>query len=76
MLLIALVIAILLVGAAGIGGGLYLIVRPGRVVGNAYSLRSRRIMLVALRVAGAAMAGVALVVLYLSYWTATGGPVD
>jgi hypothetical protein len=75
-LLIALVMAILLLGAAGIGGGIYLITRPNRVVGDAYSLRSRPILLVALRVAGVAMVGVALVVLYLSFWTVTGGPVS
>ena len=73
---IALLIAILLLGAAGIGGGIYLLTRPERVVDGAYSLRSRPILLVALRVAGVAMVGVALVVLYLSYWTVTGGPVS
>jgi hypothetical protein len=73
---IALLVAILLLGAAGIGGGIYLLTRPERVVDDAYSLRSRPILLVALRVAGVAMVGVALVVLYLSYWTVTGGPVS
>ncbi len=71
---IALLIAIGLIGAAGIGGGVYVIARPNRVVGDDYPPPWRSLLVVALRLAGAVMVGVALVVLYLSFWTVTGGP--
>jgi hypothetical protein len=71
---IALLIAIGLIAAAGIGGGTYLITGPNRVVGNDYSSPWRPILVVALRLAGAVMVGVALVVLYLTFWTVACGP--
>ena len=67
-------IAIGLIAAAGIGGGVYVIARPNRVVGDDYSSPWRPILVVALRLAGAVMVGVALVVLYLTFWTVTCGP--
>jgi hypothetical protein len=68
-----LLIAILLLAAAGIGGGLYLIARPDNVV-DVDSPTWRPIVLVLTRVAGAAMVGVVLLVAYLIYWMVTGGP--
>jgi hypothetical protein len=73
-LLLALLVAIVLIGAAGIGGGVYVIARPNRVVGDNYSSLWRPILVVALRLAGAVMVGVALMVVYLSFWTVTCGP--
>ena len=71
---LALLIGIVLIAAAGIGGGTYCDRAANRVVGDDYSSPWRPILVVALRLAGAVMVGVALVVLYLTVWTATCGP--
>ena len=73
-LFIAFLVGIVLIGVAGIGGGAYLIARPDRVVGDDRSAWWRPILVVALRLAGAVMVGVVLVVVYLSFWTVTCGP--
>ena len=69
MVAVAFFIAMLLLVA-----GVYLIARPSTFVGNFYSPRGRLMLVVVQRVAGAAMVGLALAVLYLSFWTVTCGP--
>jgi hypothetical protein len=68
---VAVFIAILLLLAAGIGGGIYLIGWPSRVVDTTYSQGWRTTSVLVLRLAGAVMVGVGLLLLYLVYWTFT-----
>ena len=76
MLGIALVIAIMLLLAAWVGGGIYLIGWPGRAVDPAYSPGWRAVVFFIVRLAGAAMVGIGLWLLYLVYWLASGGPIE
>jgi hypothetical protein len=76
MLLVALVIAIMLLFAAGVGGGIYLIGWPSRVVDTTYSGWRATFFLIVLRLAGAAMVAIGLWLIYMVYWFATGGPGD
>jgi hypothetical protein len=77
MLGVAVVIAIMLLLAAGIGGGIYLIGWPSRVVDTTYSPGWRgTLFVVVLRLAGAVMVGIGVLLLYMVYWLATGGPGD
>ena len=62
--------------AAGVGGGLYLIGWPSRVVDTTYSGWRATFFLFVMRLAGAAMVAIGLWLLYLVYWLATGGPGD
>jgi hypothetical protein len=76
MLGLALLIAILLLLAAGIGAGIYLIGWPSRVVDPAYSPGWRATFFVILRLAGAVMVSIGLLLLYMVYWLAKDGPGD
>ena len=76
MLGVALLIALLLLLAAGFGGGIYLIGWPSRAVDATYSPGWRATLVVVVRLAGVVMVGIGLWLLYLVYWLVSGGPGD